>query len=238
MANASQMEEVTHYRLGAAHVCFDPCLSVDDDPLAWFDPQNPNLLSQPVVTGGRQAAWFVSIQGKQAVLRHYRRGGLVASLSRDRYVWTGLSATRSFAEFSLMRELCGLGLQVPAPLAAAVWRDGFTYRAAILVSRVPGARTIAECDDVQAWENAGVAVARMHASGVWHADLNVHNILIDNLVKAWLIDFDRGRRFESLSDRQKQDNLDRLHRSIRKVLPDKVSVVWPIFTKAYQQTLD
>jgi len=73
----------------------------------------------------------------------------------------------------------------------------------------------------------------MHAQGVWHADLNVHNILIDTANKAWLIDFDRGRRFSQLSEQKRQGNLERLHRSFRKLLPDKETLFWSKFVEAY-----
>lgn len=236
MASASSMPALGDVQSGSARVRFDAGrLDSESDPLAWFDPTNPQLQAQSVSVGGRQAAWFVIVQGLPAVLRHYRRGGLVARFSRERYVWTGWESSRSFAEFSLMQELGDLGLPVPAPLAAAVWRDGLTYRAAILVARVPDARTLAACQEVNAWEAAGKAVAAMHAKGVWHADLNVHNILIDAQRQAWLIDFDRGRRFEALSEQKRQGNLDRLHRSIHKVLPDKEPLLWPVLSNAYSQ---
>lgn len=234
MASVSDLPGVGHFQSGGAQVWFDPDrLRSDQNPLAWFDPGNEQMGAEQVTVGGRQAAWYVTLQGHQAVLRHYRRGGLVARLSRDRYVWTGKDSTRSLAEFSLMRELCLLGLPIPKPLAAAAWRDGLTYRAAILVVRVPGARALAVCDDPIAWQQAGLAVAAMHAQGVWHADLNVHNILIDTANKAWLIDFDRGRRFSQLSEQKRQGNLERLHRSFRKLLPDKETLFWSKFVEAY-----
>lgn len=236
MSSMAVLTGLAHHQSGAAQAWFDGArLVADRDPLAWFNPDNPMLLAEPVNAGGRQAAWFVTIQGRPAVLRQYRRGGLVARLSRQSYIWTGLASTRSLAEFALMRELCGLGLPVPAPLAAAVWRDGLTYRAAILVERVLHARTLAACDETTAWESAGKAIAAMHACGAWHADLNVHNILIDTDLKAWLIDFDRGRRFADLSEQKRQANLDRLHRSIRKVIPAKESALWPVLVNAYHQ---
>ena len=36
---------------------------------------------------GRGTAWFVAVQDHFWVLRHYRRGGLISNLSRDRYWW-------------------------------------------------------------------------------------------------------------------------------------------------------
>ena len=39
----------------------------------------------------------------------------------------------------------------------------------------------------------GAAVRRLHAEGVWHADLNAHNVLVDRDGRIWIIDFDRAR---------------------------------------------
>src|SRR5690606_3263837 len=101
-----------------------------------FDPSSSELGAVAVGKGGRQAAWFVQGDFGPAVLRHYRRGGLIARLSPNRYVWTGAAATRSFAEFKLLRFMYEAGLPVPRPLAAAYWRRGLTYRAAIMVQRI------------------------------------------------------------------------------------------------------
>ena len=59
-------------------------------------------------------------------------------------------------------------------------------------------------------------IARMHGLGVWHADLNAYNILLDAQGKAWLIDFDRGRQ-GGISARACAANLARLRRSLQKV---------------------
>ena len=56
---------------------------------AWdfFDPQTPALEASLVTSGGRAAAWFVRVGAFDAVLRHYRRGGLVAKFVQNRYLW-------------------------------------------------------------------------------------------------------------------------------------------------------
>src|SRR5690554_3308479 len=66
---------------------------------ALFDPASSALAATVVTRAGRQAAWFVQGEFGSGVLRHYRRGGLIARLSADRYIWTGSAATRSFAEY-------------------------------------------------------------------------------------------------------------------------------------------
>ena len=63
---------------------------------AWFDPEH--WLSRGELEGvahGRGAAHLIHTAGLHYVLRHYRRGGLIAHLSADRYVWRGESVTTS-----------------------------------------------------------------------------------------------------------------------------------------------
>ena len=181
-----------------------------------FDPARYGERARPVDAGGRQAAWFVHGEGWQGVLRRYRRGGMIARLSRDSYLWAGEDRTRSFREYRLLAAMRRQGLDVPAPLAAAYWRQGPVYRAAILVERIPGVKPLAQMLAEPLWEPVAAAIVRMHRAGVWHADLNAFNILIGGEGRVWLIDFDRGIQGR-LSDRQRQGNLERLRRSLNKV---------------------
>ncbi len=187
---------------------------------ALFDPASHGAAARQVGVGGRQAAWFIVAGGREAVLRHYRRGGLVGRLIERSYLWTGEARTRPVAEFSVMDRLHAAGLPVPQPLAAAVWRAGLSYRGALVTARVPGARALAERlghgDDAALCQAAAGVIARMHAHGVWHADLNAYNILFDADDAAWLIDFDRAREGQ-LDDAARLGNLARLQRSLEKV---------------------
>lgn len=200
---------------------FDPRRVRDPGP-ALFDPGAYGAGAQPVGAGGRQAAWFVQGGAWQGVLRHFRRGGLAARVSRDAYVWRGEAATRSFAEYRLLQALHRQGLPVPAPLAAAYWRRpaGPLYRAAILVERLPGVQPLADRLPRGEWTAVAGAVVALHRAGAWHADLNAYNILLDPAGKAWLVDFDRGRA-GGVSGAQRRGNLERLRRSLRKVGGDE-----------------
>jgi 3-deoxy-D-manno-octulosonic acid kinase len=197
-------------------MCYDAARVAQPGP-ALFDPAHYGDRAAPVQAGGRQAAWFVSGDYGHGVLRHYRRGGAVARLSRQRYFWLGEARTRCFMEFNLLESLSAQGLPVPAPLAAAYWREGRCgYEAAILVERLPDVRPLAAMLDQPVWDVAADAIARMHQAGVWHADLNAYNILLDVRGKAWIIDFDRGRQ-GGVSARARRRNIERLRRSLEKI---------------------
>ncbi|MCX7555762.1 3-deoxy-D-manno-octulosonic acid kinase [Xanthomonadaceae bacterium JHOS43] len=170
--------------------------------------------------GGRGSAWLVHGRFGDAVLRHYRRGGLVGRWVDDRYLFLGEASVRCVREFQLLARLYERGLPVPRPLLAGWQRSGLSYRADLMTLRVPDSRTLAECRDVAAadipWHRIGATLARFHREGAFHADLNAHNVLLDARDVVWLIDFDRGDLRVPARDWQ-QGNLRRLRRSLDKL---------------------
>jgi 3-deoxy-D-manno-octulosonic acid kinase len=180
--------------------------------------------------GGRGQVWFVRGDFGAAVLRHYRRGGLIGRLLSDRYLWLGEARTRAFREFRLLAELCRRGLPVPAPLAAGYRREGLLYRADMLMQQIADAHTLAErlpgvLADRESMQRLGAVLGRFHAEGVCHADLNAHNLLRNGAGRWWLIDFDRGR-LRAPARGWQQRRLQRLQRSLRK-LGAEHSPHWP-----------
>ena len=187
----------------------------------WFEAGHWRALGRAEnARGGRGEAIYLDAPFGRCVLRHYRRGGMVASLMGDRYLWTGTERTRGFAEFRLLAELRGRGLRVPAPVAARYRRDGVHYRADLITRRIEDAVTLAElvasngCD-TQVAANVGSSVAEFHAGNACHADLNAHNILLVG-DQVWLVDFDRGQ-LRTPARAWQLANLTRLRRSLLKL---------------------
>ncbi len=219
--DTASLETVRDFRdaIGAGAMLVDSALLPGADA-SLFDPDNPAIAAQPVAVGGRGAAWFVRTDAGDGVLRHYRRGGVVARFSRDVYLWNGAERTRSFREFRLLRALRERGLPVPVPLAAAYWRSGTGYRAALLMLRIANARSMGALLDrgeTPPWCDLGKMLARFHRAGACHADLNVDNVLMDAQGKLWLIDFDRGT-LRTPARGWQPANIARLRRSLRKRL--------------------
>lgn len=187
----------------------------------WFDPAWwAGKSTVAAAGGGRGGVAFLDTPVGSCVLRHYRRGGLVAPLLGDRYLWSGRIRSRGFAEFSLLAELHQRGLPVPAPITARYVRRGLYYTADLITRTIENARTLAEIIATRRFDSAlaaqvGALVARFHAAGVDHADLNAHNILVAD-AKLWLIDFDRGE-IRATGTAWKLANLARLKRSLLKV---------------------
>lgn len=183
--------------------------------LALFDGAGEVLAGR-----GRGAIRRVDTAYGRCIVRHYRRGGLIAKLSGDWFVWTGADRTRPFQEFRVTQRLRAAGLPVPEVVAARFVRAGAGYRADLATREVAGARTLAErlaAGDFDIdWAGLGTLIARFHALGLWHADLNAHNVLFDAEGRCLLIDFDRARFVAPFATRL-QGNLDRLARSLRKL---------------------
>ncbi|MDR9424096.1 MAG: 3-deoxy-D-manno-octulosonic acid kinase [Marinobacter sp.] len=185
---------------------------------AWFDPAYWGRRARPVDAGGRGAAWFIEADESSLVLRQYRRGGVVARLSTSLYLFAGEKRVRSVAEFSLLTQLQGLGLPVPRPVAAWYQRIGLFYKAAIIIAKIPDSVTFGSqwrAVTEAVWKEIGAVIRRFHDSGVFHADLNCFNILLQG-TEVYLIDFDKGwiDRDSSKGQAWKKANLERLHRSL------------------------
>jgi 3-deoxy-D-manno-octulosonic acid kinase len=212
---------------------------------SWFEPDRGRAATT-ASKGGRGAVVYFDAPFGACVLRHYHRGGLVAHVNSDRYLWTGRKRTRSFREFRLLTDLHEAGLPVPAPLMARYLRNGLSYRADLITRQIPGARTLAERLaatelDAALAARVGRTLASFHAHGVWHADLNAHNLLIDPAGKVWLIDFDRCSIRKPAMPWQ-QANLGRLLRSFRKLhasrtIADFDDVFWHPMLAAYHRSL-
>jgi 3-deoxy-D-manno-octulosonic-acid transferase len=205
-----------------------------DQQTLWHDPDrligcDPELFTAPqgdhtaLATGsGRGQAHRMALPGtghREGVLRHYRRGGLMARVSPDRYTGCSVRDSRAMAEFTLLRRMRAWGLPVPAPVAARQVRHGLRYSADIVVDMIPDSRNVVQCLSEAplpkvAWQALGAAIRRMHDRQVFHSDLNAHNLLLDASGQAWIVDFDKcalrdGEAWKAL-------NLERLLRSLRK----------------------
>ena len=188
----------------------------------WFEPRYWAARHEldGTAQGRRGPALLIkSADGKRYVLRHYRRGGWIAGISSDHYVWHDEESTRPFAEWQLTYRLHRAGLPVPAPIAARYRHQGSTYTGDIITERLPAVGSLAECLrtgalSVLTWISIGRCIRRFHDLGVCHADLNTHNVLLSE-ESVYLVDFDRCRL--RAPGMWRDANLVRLRRSLEKV---------------------
>ena len=187
------------------------------------------LIGQAV---GRGSAWFIDTPSGPVVLRQYLRGGWVARFSRQSYFFSTVERSRPFREFHLLAALYAQGLPVPRPVAALCEHHGIISTGAIMTGRISSAKTLADvftgsvpAEDL--WKRIGKCIRRFHDAGVWHADLNARNILLDAGLQVFLIDFDQAR-FTPGKAVSGQGNLNRLKRSLTKLWPtEELSALQP-----------
>lgn len=178
---------------------------------------------------GRGTTWFIAYtdineQQYDWVLRHYYRGGLIGKIIKDSYWFDGIEKTRAAREFSLLRHMQTLSLPAPQPIAYRVTQKGLCYKADLLSSRINNAKDLVAILSEKSlppyvWENIGTTIQKFHHHGIYHHDLNSHNILLDDKEQVYLIDFDRGElRTNPVNTQWKQANIARLQRSFLKEL--------------------
>lgn len=189
---------------------------------------------------GRGTAWTIKSEWGKWVLRHYLRGGLYAKINRDSYFWTGLNKTRAVKEFTLLNKLQQLNLPSPKPIAVLVVKKGLYYKNDLIMENIMHDQTFAQAiidsttDDI--WRNIGHTIAQYHANGIYHSDLNAHNILLLK-DKVYIIDFDKGDLRRINANWQKK-NMLRLKRSIEKITQQSCDFAlkkqWQILMDGYR----
>jgi 3-deoxy-D-manno-octulosonic acid kinase len=214
------LRTATQGATGTGALLLNPDAGVDVEQ-SWFDPAH--WASQNALVGearGRGAAQVFEHQGRRFVLRHYRRGGLVARISADRYLWMGEDLTRPVRELKLNLRMHAAGLPVPLPVAARFQRDGISYSGDLITELLPDTQTLAQRLDegelgLSTWAAIGRCLRRFQEYGLCHSDLNAHNILLRGEDEVFLIDFDNGRRRGP--GLWRDANLARLRRSLDKL---------------------
>jgi len=166
--------------------------------------------------------------GTELFARLNRRGGLIAYLSKDLYF--GLSS-RPLRELAVATEARQRGIPVVEPIGAMVeWVAPIIYRSIFLTRPLSGMNLweFLRLDDdpfVRAHivEQARGAIDTMHRLGLFHADLNLHNLFVTKSRESLavvILDLDKARLLAGpLPQSMRERNLARLQRSVRKLDP-------------------
>ena len=206
-------------------ILFDP-ERVDDAGWELFDRERWRAGGALTAhSGGRGSIHFIEDRGRHWALRRYLRGGIVARLVHERFLYLGEERTRSFVELRLLAALLQKGLPVPAPVAAGYRRGLCTYVAELITERLVGAASLTETLRAgrmaeSRWAEIGRCLRRFHDAGVQHADLTANNIMLGDAGGIWVLDFDRGRLREPGAWREHV--LNRLARSLAKLMTDRI----------------
>jgi hypothetical protein len=186
--------------------------------------------------------------GEEALLRPYRHGGLLRGLTRGLF-WTW--PPRPLKELAVTEAARRRGVATAEIVAALVERViGPLYRGWLVIRVLEGARDLWSALHGHEFAAAGKsamiraaaqAVREMHRKGVYHRDLNLKNILIraeGGGLKAYVIDLDKAMLFpREVPARKARANLARLHRSVCKLDPQRLSLSaadWESLIRCYQ----
>ena len=175
---------------------------------------------------GRATAWGVRLPGGaiDVVVRHGRRGGLLAAVRGDRFVWPG----RAPWELAASLRLQDAGVRTPDVVGFALYPAGPGFcRCDVATRRLPAGAEFpiawAEADEKSRDElivAVGTLLRDLRSAGARHADLNAKNLHLGReggRWHAWVLDVDRVR-FGAPDDVDiGAQNLARLDRSIRKL---------------------
>ena len=195
-------------------------------PLALFDPDNPVLKSLCGIKGddiqqGRGNVYTFEYNNLKLILRHYHRGGIPAKFIDDKYLWLGVKKSRAMQELEMLSAMQQYGLPVPVPAAARIYKYGLNYQADIVTVLIPDAETLSSVLATaplseEEWQRIGATIKQFHERNCNHADLNAHNILLDEHGEIYLIDFDKSK-INASSGKWQANNLQRLKRSLEKL---------------------
>ncbi len=187
-------------------------------------------------------------QDEDALVRTYYHGGLFRKVTGELFfTWPA----RPFRELVITEQIRERGIPTLEILAAIVEKCwGPFYRGWLVTRELGGAEDLWTALKkgpqfryrTSLLQAAAQSVRQMHREGVYHADLNLKNILIrreSDKIRAYLIDFDKARLYPNgIPLSQAKRNLNRLLRSARKLDPDRQHLSkedWAAFMAFYEQ---
>jgi 3-deoxy-D-manno-octulosonic acid kinase len=181
--------------------------------------------------GNRGSGFRVRIAGiPDLFARHSRRGGFFGQLLGDLYF--GLKP-RQFRELTVASQAAQRGVPIAQPTGAMVeWVAPGFYRGFFLSQALDGMSLweFVRTDDdamvrLHVLEQARAAIETMHRAGLFHADLNLHNLFVTHRGDGFavmVLDLDKARLINRpLPETMRRGNRNRLLRSIRKLDPDR-----------------
>jgi 3-deoxy-D-manno-octulosonic acid kinase len=183
-----------------------------------------NRLPQAAL-GNRRSAYPMAIAGLPPMfVRRYLRGGMMRHLSSELYLG---QAPRPLHELAVTAAARKRGLPIVEPMGAGVqWVAPGVYRGWFLTRALEGEtlwQLLLERRDPETRRAALIesraSIDRLHEGGLYHADLNFHNLFVcAGDPRVVVLDLDKARLYPgALAARLSQANFRRLSRSARRL---------------------
>lgn len=171
--------------------------------------------------GGRGGTRRVKFGGRTLYLRKCLRGGMMRYLTHDLYL---LRPARPLVELVVTEKARAAGCRVPLVVGVCVEEAGVFYRGWVVTEEVgeasPWFALYQQADEPgrgRLLVAAGRAMRLLNAAGVYHADLNVHNLLVCGDGEVAIVDFDKASIAAPDDVRRGERGRDRFWRSLNKV---------------------
>ena len=178
--------------------------------------------SNSVIFRGRQPVVMGQINSKSVIVKLLHHGGLLASISRDRFI----SPARFENHLLVSDVLAANGIQTPQIEFISFRKQGLIYRGEIGVEFIENGIDASQYlfgnpqQIPSDWEDClskiAQTVSQLHLAQVYHPDLNLMNFLYTMDKEIWLLDLDKATVYQVLSVGKRRRNRQRLERSIRK----------------------
>ena len=185
---------------------------------------------------GRGTAYAIRFDTDPWLVRHYRRGGLIARVLNDRYAPGG---NRALDELKVSVIARARGIPTPEVVAAICYPSRLYARFDIAVEFIGHSRDMAQLlfeDRVVPPEEinkAAALITTMIQNGLLHADLNLKNILIAP-ERAYVLDLDRCR----IVDEPTAHDADVMRRRFLRSLEKWESKTGRVVSEGFHHTLE
>jgi 3-deoxy-D-manno-octulosonic acid kinase len=153
------------------------------------------------------------------VIKKYFRGGLVSYFNKDRYFFAKKS--RSELEFDFLLKAEKAGVNVPEPIAFAN-KGKIFYQTWLVLKKIKGAQNFIELCLKEKKKAIGLLPAickninLLILNSIFHRDLHPGNIVMDNMDRPFIIDFDKACYFSGTQKELIKKYKNRWQRSVKK----------------------
>ncbi len=181
----------------------------------WDIAKTKGPMGETTTMTGRSPLRFIE---PDMVVRTLMHGGMFRHITGKRF----LSPNRTIRELKVSAYLASHGIRTPEILAVRLNKEGLFYSMDVVSRFIPESKDLlihiedSHTDDLELIKKSGLLIRKIHDLGVYHTDLHIKNLLLDNAGNLWALDLDKAYQFESLPEFMKQMNLKRFMRSIIK----------------------
>ncbi len=175
---------------------------------------------EPGMLGGRSTVVRMDLSGiGPVVVKSYTRGGIIRRIIHRTYLRTGRPRCRK--EYALLERLHQLGVRAPTPVAFA-YAGHLFYHAWLISKELQDAMPLAVLGKIapercrSAMRDLQFQVSILVANRILHVDLHPGNVLVDSAGRAFLIDFDKARKWRRGENQLRRRYRDRWQRAVAK----------------------